>query len=118
MQFAQGGKTVMANPQKENGFTPIANEILEHIVTLDLSGSELRTLLFVIRNIYGWNGRKEVSLRIEDIGAGTGLHRITVTKALAELVAKGLLQRQEKPSKGAPSVSEPYTHLVVLKTHD
>jgi len=34
---------VMANPQKENGFTPIANEIMEALMKVNLSAFTLDT---------------------------------------------------------------------------
>jgi len=39
----------MANPQIEDGYTRIANEILENLIAFDLSGQEVRVALFVIR---------------------------------------------------------------------
>jgi len=45
----------MANPQKENGYTAISNEILEAIYCYKLSGHELRMLLLVLRKTYGFN---------------------------------------------------------------
>ena len=38
----------MASPQKENGYTPIANEILEELVKIDLLGAEFRVLFFMV----------------------------------------------------------------------
>lgn len=53
----------MANPQKENGFTPIANEILEKIISSGLNGSELSVLFFIIRKTYGFQKKQdEISL--------------------------------------------------------
>lgn len=45
----------MANPQKENGFTPIANEILEATAGASLNGTQLRILLLLWRNSYGFH---------------------------------------------------------------
>lgn len=45
----------MANPQTENGFTKIANEILEALIRTSLSGQELKIALLVIRKTYGFN---------------------------------------------------------------
>jgi phage replication O-like protein O len=45
----------MANPQKENGYTPIANEILEQLAKFKLNGIQLRILLTVLRFTYGFN---------------------------------------------------------------
>jgi phage replication O-like protein O len=45
----------MANPQKEEGYTAIANEIVEAICRYPFSGHELRMLLLIIRKTYGFN---------------------------------------------------------------
>lgn len=45
----------MAKPQKENGYTMIANEILEALISSGLTGSEYAVVLFIIRKTYGFN---------------------------------------------------------------
>ena len=44
----------MANPQLEDGYTKIANEILEALAGINLSPYEGRALFFLIRKTYGW----------------------------------------------------------------
>lgn len=80
----------MANPQKENGFTPISNEILENIIKLNLNSSELRILLTVIRKTYGWN-KKEDKIPLTQFQEYTGLSRPTVVESLKRLVKYALL---------------------------
>ncbi len=45
----------MANPQCEDGFTRIANELLDAMCKLHLSGNQWKVLHAVIRKTYGWN---------------------------------------------------------------
>jgi phage replication O-like protein O len=45
----------MASPQIEDGYTKIANEIVEAIYQYPLSGHEFRMLLLIIRKTYGFN---------------------------------------------------------------
>lgn len=45
----------MANPQKENGYTAIANEILETLIGTGLNGTELACVLHVLRQTYGYH---------------------------------------------------------------
>ena len=47
----------MASPQKENGFTPISNEILEAVAGASLNGTQLRILLLLWRNSYGYHSK-------------------------------------------------------------
>lgn len=44
----------MANPQCEDGFTKIANELLEALIRADLSGHCFRIALLIIRKTYGF----------------------------------------------------------------
>src|SRR3990167_5307023 len=91
----------MANPQKENGLTPIANEILEALVKLRLPPSEKDLLFFIIRKTYGYH-KKEDRISLTQFEKGTGLSRPTVVKALKNLLSRemvvkvGLLLRFNK----------------------
>lgn len=49
----------MASPQTANGYARVANELLRAIYRFPFSGQELRVVLWVIRQTYGWKGRKE-----------------------------------------------------------
>lgn len=80
----------MASPQKENGYTAIANEILEHLVKIDLLGAELRVLLFIIRKTYGYQ-KKSDRISFTQFEEGTGISRQTINKTLKNLMAKGLI---------------------------
>lgn len=85
----------MASPQKENGFTPIANEILDELVMLRIPASEKDVLMFVIRKTYGYH-KKEDKISITQFELGTGLSRPTVVMALKNLVSRNILNRSIK----------------------
>lgn len=87
----------MKSPQKENGFTGIANEILEVIYSSPLSGSELRVLLLVFRKTYGWH-KKEDEISLTQIVTGTKLSRKQVCEVINKLVTKRLLFKTRKRS--------------------
>lgn len=48
----------MANPQPDK-FTRISNELMEELIRTNLSGQELRAVLFVIRKTYGFNKKAD-----------------------------------------------------------
>lgn len=48
----------MAAPQKENGFTPIANELLEALIAWDGPGRVKDLVLAVMRETYGWSEKE------------------------------------------------------------
>jgi len=80
----------MANPQKENGNTQIANEILEALLQTDINGTDLKCILFILRKTYGWNKKEdEISLTqfTENINASIqaickALNKLTVNKII------------------------------------
>lgn len=45
----------MANPQIVDGYTRIANELLDALIRSGLTKRELRVVLVVIRQTYGYN---------------------------------------------------------------
>jgi phage replication O-like protein O len=77
----------MANPQKENGYTAIANEILENLCKINLSPYESRVLLLLLRETYGWKW-KLAHITLKDFGKKTGLDRRLVHRALRGLSSK------------------------------
>lgn len=87
----------MASPQKENGYTSIANELLEQIYRRRFSASQLKILLLVIRFTYGFN-RRTATLSNTFIATGTGMHEITVSKEVGTLLRDNVLKLYKKPS--------------------
>lgn len=80
----------MASPQKENGFTPIANEILDELVKLRIPASEKDVMFFVIRKTYGFH-KKEDRISLTQFEKGILLSRVTVVKALKNLISRNIL---------------------------
>ncbi len=80
----------MANPQRENGHTAIANEVMEQLYSRDFGARELKVILFVLRKTWGWQ-KKEDCLSNGQISKATKIHRAHVIKIISELVAKRVL---------------------------
>jgi phage replication O-like protein O len=78
----------MEGPQKENGFTPIANEILENMAKIKLSPTQYRILFVVWRYTYGFN-RKEHELSLSFLSTATGCDKRQLQREL-----KGLEERK------------------------
>jgi phage replication O-like protein O len=75
----------MANPQKENGYTAIANEIIEHLCWLKLTDYESRILHTLWRKTYGWNKKADViSLSQWSNATNISIHHIPRTLQLLE----------------------------------
>lgn len=62
----------MANPQKEKGYTPIANEIMEALYRAEMSGQEFRLTLLILRKTYGFQ-KGEDMVSLSQMMAETGM---------------------------------------------
>jgi len=89
-------------------YTQVPDELFDELLS-ELSGSELKVLLYVVRRTFGFkrdsdhislsqmvNGitKKDGSI----LDKGTGLHKDSVIKAVKSLVSKGILLRERKIS--------------------
>lgn len=80
----------MANPQKENGYTPIANEILEHMYSFDFTCTEIKILLMIIRFSYGF-GRKDAGIAISFFESGLKMNSRTLQREIKKLIDMNVL---------------------------
>lgn len=95
----------MANPQLENGYTRIANELMDAIGQLDLNGTEYKVLLCVMRYTYGFQ-RKSHKLSASFISEWGNCSERTVKRALKRLIALNILLVTNEGQKGVTSVLE------------
>lgn len=84
----------MSSPQLENGYTRIANEILDHLVCYPFSGRELQIILFVIRKTYGYN-KKTDWISLTQFENATGTERSFLCRLLKKLVARKTLVKEK-----------------------
>src|SRR5690554_4200107 len=93
----------MASPQKENGFTSIANELYETILKSPLTLRELKIVLTVIRFSYGFH-KREAELSVRFIANATNIKFQHVSDVIKTLIEKNVI-----------SISESYNHKQVRK---
>lgn len=84
----------MSLPQTEDGFTRLANELLDAIIRFDFTKRQYAVLLAVVRKTYGYN-KKADALSIYQISVMTGIDRAHISKAVAELHAMNVLTKAE-----------------------
>jgi phage replication O-like protein O len=80
----------MANPQVEDGYTRFANELLEALAALRIPGQELRIVLVIARQTYGW-GKKSDKISYGQISNMTGIPRKRVADHVKSLYGKNIL---------------------------
>jgi len=80
----------MANPQKENGHTALANELWDALARYRLSGEEWKVFVVIIRKTYGWQKKADIIPRSQ-FAELTGMTKRSVDRALHSLSAKSLI---------------------------
>jgi phage replication O-like protein O len=82
----------MANPQVENGFTRIANELLEALLRAPICGAGFRIVLYLIRNTYG---RQKVADRMTQTQMATAVSmtRGNLNRELQLLIGHNIVRR-------------------------
>ena len=80
----------MPLPQLDDGYTRIANEIIDHLAKIHLSPNEWRTLFALWRKTYGWN-RVADRISITQFQRLTGLDRRHQVRTLHALARKNLI---------------------------
>lgn len=84
----------MANPQKENGYTPISNELFEAIVAFRIPGEIRQVFDAVLRKTYGYN-KKEDSIANSQLVALTKMKKQNVSRSIAALVDHKLVIKSD-----------------------
>lgn len=84
----------MANPQKENGYVPIANEIMENLYVFDISGAQARMAFFVFRETYGWNRKMTEPISLREIARKLNIPFSTLQSAVSEMIERKILVRE------------------------
>lgn len=80
------------SPQKENGYTPIANEIMDALIRTRISGEARQVLDFIIRKTYGYN-KKSDNISISQFEKATGIDRKSTCRALNYLADRKLIHK-------------------------
>ena len=80
----------MASPQIENGYTRIANELLEAICNKLTNSTWIRVLIWTIRLTYGFN-RKEVQSNYGAYATKLNLTKDTVKNALLDMFDRKII---------------------------
>lgn len=80
------------SPQCENGYTRLANEIIEALMRTNLSAYQSRILWAIWRETYGFN-KKEDWLSNSQLVEMTGLHKQHVSRTVTELIKRNIVTK-------------------------
>lgn len=99
----EGRVTVLADVQLENGYTRIANDILENIIRLPLNGTQFKIIILLWRETYGFS-RKECKFSDSYIASKLGIKRQNVNSELKSLENAGLIKIIKPPTHTSPRI--------------
>ena len=98
-----------AKADLDDGYTRIANSIMQALYTLPISNREMRVLLFILYQTYGYN-HKERELSNSYIGKGIGIDAKHASKIVQKLTAAKIIKRQNASGR-EPQKLAVNTHL-------
>ena len=73
------------SPQCEDGFTRIANELIEALALIRIPGESMQIFLVILRKTYGF-GKKEDRISLAQFTETTGIPKPRIVRALAKLL--------------------------------
>ena len=85
----------MASPQKENGYTAIANELMDALIKNRVPGEQMQCFLFIARKTWGWN-KKSDDISLSQFVESTGICKPHVCRALNYLFGKCMISITKK----------------------
>lgn len=80
-------------PQTENGFTRIANELMDALAKTRISGEARQVLDAIIRKTYGW-GKTSDDISLSQFMIMTGLSKSTICKAIKKLISMNIIVKR------------------------
>lgn len=88
----------MASPQVENGYTKIANELLDALCRTRIPGEARQVFDFILRKNYGY-GKKSDMISLSQFAEATGLKKPTVCRGIRILERINLVTVIKKDNK-------------------
>lgn len=79
-----------ASPQKEKGYTAIANEIMEALSKMRIAGEARQVLDFILRKTYGFNKKKD-AISLSQFYLGTGMTKTNIIRAIKHLQSLNII---------------------------
>lgn len=97
----------MASPQVENGYTKIANELLEALAKIRIPGEARQVLDVICRRTYGFN-KKYDAISLSQFNLATGLKKVAVCKAIQKLTFLNLITQKGNDTSKTYSINKDF----------
>lgn len=83
----------MASPQIEEGYTKIANEIMEALMKIRIPGEAMQMLLTILRKTYGYNKKEDV-ISLSQFNLYTGIIKPSIIRGIKQLISMNLIYKK------------------------
>ena len=97
----------MANPQIEDGHLILANELVDALAGIRISGEAMQILWVIIRQTYGWR-KKEDAIPLSQFYDRTGITKPHIIKNIKKLVAMGIIAQKGNGTKKVYNINKNY----------
>jgi len=104
-----------ANPQLENGYVRIANELFEAMGKYPFSGAELKILIVIMRLTYGW-GLKQNVISFSKLSYLSALDARHTKRVVKRLVLDKVLIKYKQQRNNILGVNKDYISWRLWKT--
>lgn len=107
----------MASPQVEEGYTRIANELLDAINKTSLTDNDRRVFFAIIRNTYGYNScQRDISMG--DLSEDTGIMRQHINRSLRSLQSRNMITISRNGYKNTIGIQKNYADWIEKSERD
>jgi len=103
----------MASPQTENGFTKIANELLEAFSRIRISGEENQVFWVILRKTYGFK-KIEDNISLSQFMLSTGINKPNICRALSKLITKNMIIKNDNKDITSYRIQKDYSKWLPL----
>lgn len=103
----------MASPQLENGYSKIANEILDAFASNRIPGEQMQCLMVIIRRTYGFH-LKDSEISITEFRSATGINKPNICRAVDCLIQKNIIIKKDNGKKATYRFNKYYNTWKLL----
>lgn len=103
-----------ALPQLENGYTKLANELLEALIGAGLTARQWAVVMAIIRKTYGFN-KKADEIGLSQLAVMTGIDKTHLSRTVRELEAAKVIHRQAGTHAHSLSINKKHSQWGLLK---
>ncbi len=104
-----------ANPQVEDGYIQIANELMDAMISYPFKNSELKIMLTIIRKTYGWKKKKD-RLSFSQISKFSRVSIRHTKRVIKNLVIDNVILKEKMANNNILGLNKDYYSWSLWKT--